>query len=214
MSQPFDTLVAVAAPLVRDNIDTDAIIPSREMTAVSKQGLGVGLFASLRYVAIGSRAPRPDFVLNQPAYAGAELLLGGDNFGCGSSREHAAWALADYGFRAVIAPSFNPIFRGNCVRNGIVPIVLPRDAIETIAADVSPDPQARRVTIDLPHQTVRTAAGVEWTFEIDGEAKAMLVAGLDAIDLTLTHRDAIASFRAVDAERRPWAYPPRAGDTA
>lgn len=214
MSRPFDTLLAVAAPLVRDNIDTDAIIPSREMTAVSKQGLGVGLFASWRYVAIGSRAPQPDFVLNQPAYAGAEILLGGENFGCGSSREHAAWALADYGFRAVMAPSFNPIFRGNCVRNGIVPIVLPTDAITAIAADVTPDPQRHRVTIDLPRQTVRTWAGAAWSFEIDGEAKAMLVAGLDAIDLTLTHRDAIAAFRAADAGRRPWAYPRRSPETA
>lgn len=214
MSRPFDTLVAVAAPLVRDNIDTDAIIPSREMTAVSKQGLGVGLFASLRYVAIGGRVPRPDFVLNQPAYSGAEILLGGENFGCGSSREHAAWALADYGFRAVIAPSFNPIFRGNCVRNGIVPIVLQRDAIAAIAADVAEDPQRRRMTIDLPRQTVQIAAGDEWRFEIDGEAKAMLVAGLDAIDLTLTHRAEITAFRAADAERRPWAYPPRSLETA
>lgn len=214
MSRPFDTLVAVAAPLVRDNIDTDAIIPSREMTAVSKQGLGVGLFAGLRYRAIGSREPQPDFVLNQPAYIGAEILLGGDNFGCGSSREHAAWALADYGFRAVIASSFNPIFRGNCVRNGIVPIVLQRPVIEAIAADVARDPQARRVTIDLPRQRVQNVMGAGWTFEIDAEAKAMLVAGLDAIDLTLTHRDTIGAFRIADAARRPWAYPPRSRKTA
>ena len=214
MSRPFDTLVAVAAPLVRDNIDTDAIIPSREMTAVSKQGLGVGLFAGLRYDGIGSRKLRPDFVLNQPAYADAEILLGGENFGCGSSREHAAWALADYGFRAVIAPSFNPIFRGNCVRNGIVPIVLSLAAIEAIAAHVARDPQARRVTIDLPRQSVRDGADTVWTFEIDSEAKAMLVAGLDAIDLTLVHRDAIAAFRTADAARRPWAYPRPSGQTA
>jgi len=119
--QPFTRLTAVAVPLIRDNTDTDAIIPSREMKTVSKVGLSDGLFAGWRYREIGGRDPDPTFVLNDPAYAGAQILLGGDNFGCGSSREHAVWALAEYGFRAVLAPSFSPIFAANCVRNGLAP---------------------------------------------------------------------------------------------
>jgi len=141
--------------------------------------------------------PQPDFVLNDPAFQGAAILLGGANFGCGSSREHAAWALAEYGFRAVIAQSFNPIFRGNCVRNGIVPI-------ECDARRWADAPQP--LTIDLPAQTVTDAAGNTIAFAIDAEAKAMLVGGLDAIALTLMRRDAIAAFRAADAVQRPWAY--------
>ena len=194
---PFTTLTADAAPLLRDNVDTDAIIPSREMTSVGKSGLADGLFAGWRYTALGSRDPDPGFVLNDPAYADARILLSGANFGCGSSREHAAWALAEYGFRAVIAPSFNPIFRGNCVRNGIVPIEL--DAV-AIAGEPGP------LTIDLPAQTVRATSGLCWRFEIDDEAKAMLVGGLDAIDLTSLRRDAIEAFRSADLSRRPWVY--------
>ena len=194
---PFTTLTADAAPLLRDNVDTDAIIPSREMTSVGKSGLADGLFAGWRYTALGSRDPDPGFVLNDPAYADARILLSGANFGCGSSREHAAWALAEYGFRAVIAPSFNPIFRGNCVRNGIVPIEL-----DAVAIANEPGP----LTIDLPAQTVRTRSGLCWRFEIDDEAKAMLVGGLDAIDLTSLRRGAIEAFRSADLSRRPWVY--------
>jgi 3-isopropylmalate/(R)-2-methylmalate dehydratase small subunit len=129
--EPVRLLTAVAAPLLRANIDTDTIIPSREMKSVAKTGLAAGLFAGWRYTAIGGREPNPEFVLNQPAYAGTRILLGGENFGCGSSREHAVWALHEYGIRAVIAPSFAPIFFGNCVRNGIVPVVLPAAQIAT-----------------------------------------------------------------------------------
>lgn len=195
---PFTRLTSLAVPLIRDNIDTDAIIPSREMKSVSKVGLADGLFAGWRYAASGSRDPNPAFVLNDPRYAGASILLGGENFGCGSSREHAAWALAEYGFRVVIAPSFNPIFRANCVRNGIVPVELdPRP----IATEDAP------VTVDLPAQRVTGAAGAEWSFAIDDEAKAMLVGGLDEIGLTLRRRDEIEAFRVADRARRPWAYP-------
>src|SRR5207302_9959572 len=123
--EPFTKLTAVAAPLIRANVDTDAIIPSREMKTVSKTGLADGLFAGWRYREVGGRDPKPDFVLNDRAYAGAQILLSGVNFGCGSSREHAVWALAEYGFRAVLAESFSPIFRGNCVRNGVAPVELP-----------------------------------------------------------------------------------------
>lgn len=197
----FTTLTATAAPLLRDNVDTDAIIPSREMKTVGKTGLADGLFAGWRYRAIGSRDPDPAFILNQPAFADAEILLSGANFGCGSSREHAAWALAEYGIRVVVAPSFNPIFRGNCVRNGIVPV-------EADAAAIAADLETRGgpVTVDLPAQVVTTPSGARWTFPIDGEAKAMLVDGLDAIDLTLLRRDEIQAFRRRDRAARPWAY--------
>lgn len=203
---PFTTLSAVVAPLIRANVDTDAIIPSREMKSVSKTGLSAGLFAGWRYTEIGGREPNPDFVLNKPAYAGAQILLGGDNFGCGSSREHAVWALAEYGFRAVIAPSFNPIFRGNCVRNGLAPIELAEADIARIASEIEADPQARLLTIDLAGQTVTTPAGISFGFSIEPEAKTMLLNGYDAIDLTLTRASEIEAFRAADRERRPWAY--------
>src|SRR5512145_1859336 len=144
---PFDVLTAVAAPLIRANVDTDAIIPSREMKSVSKQGLADGLFAGWRYTTIGGREPDPAFVLNQPAYAGARILLGGENFGCGSSREHAVWALLEYGIRAVI-------FHGNCVRNGILPVRLDAGSIARLAEAVAPDPQQRQLTVDLVTQHV------------------------------------------------------------
>lgn len=198
---PFTTLTATAAPLLRDNVDTDAIIPSREMKTVGKTGLADGLFAGWRYTAIGSRDPDPSFVLNQPGYADARILLSGPNFGCGSSREHAAWALAEYGIRVVVAPSFNPIFRGNCVRNGIVPVEADAAAI---AADL--EGRAGPVTVDLPAQTLTTRSGRQWSFPIDEESKAMLVGGLDAIDLTLLRRDEIGAFRDRDRQVRPWAY--------
>ena len=202
----FDTLTAVAAPLVRANVDTDAIIPSREMKSVAKHGLADGLFAGWRYTTIGGRDPDPQFVLNQRDYAGARILLSGENFGCGSSREHAVWALLEYGFLAVIAPSFAPIFHGNCVRNGIVPVRLDAASIAELAAAVAPDPQRRLVTVDLVRQRVSGPDGLEFTFAIEPEQREMLLEGLDAIDLTFKHRDAIEAFRAGDRERRPWIY--------
>ena len=205
--QPFTTLDAVAAPLLRDNIDTDAIIPSREMTSVSKSGLADGLFAGERYLGISTRDPDPAFVLNQPAYANTQILLGGANFGCGSSREHAAWALAEYGIRAIVATSFNPIFQGNCVRNGIVPVTLNASTIASIAAGVAANPQARHVAIDLEAQTLRAPDGAAYAFPIADEAKEMLLGGLDAIDLTLKRRAEIDGFVAADRTRRAWVYP-------
>lgn len=201
---PFRSLTAIALPLLRDNIDTDAIIPSREMKSVSKKGLADGLFAGWRYTEIGGREPDPTFVLNRPDYAGAQILIGGANFGCGSSREHAAWALAEYGFRAVIATSFNPIFRGNCVRNGIVPVELPEDAVRAIAALVEASDGRERVTVDLENRRV-VVAHREWTFPIEDEARRMLLLGLDAIDLTLERRAEIRAFQKVDRVLRPWA---------
>ncbi|TWB29694.1 3-isopropylmalate dehydratase small subunit [Nitrospirillum bahiense] len=203
---PFTILTAVAVPLLRPNIDTDAIIPSREMTSVSKKGLADGLFAGWRYTAVGGRDPNPDFVLNDPVYRGAAILLAGENFGCGSSREHAAWALAEYGFRAILAPSFNPIFRGNCVRNGIVPVELPTDAITWIASTVAQAPRTRLVTVDLRHQMVTAPDGGTHSFSIEPEAREMLLHGLDAIDLTLLRQAEIQAKRQADRERRPWVY--------
>ena len=205
--KPFTTLTAVALPLLRDNVNTDAIIPSREMKHVSRRGLADGLFADWRYTAVGSRDPDPAFVLNDPRYAGCAILLTGANFGCGSSREHAAWALAEYGFRAILAESFNPIFRGNAILNGIVPVVLARAQMETLAARVAADPVRRRVTVDLRNLLVTAPDGATMAFALDAEPREMLLEGLDIIDLTLKRRAEIASFRSTDREERPWAYP-------
>lgn len=205
MSEPFKNLTAIAAPLIRENVDTDAIIPSREMKTVGRTGLAEGLFAGWRYTEVGGREENPDFVLNDPRYRQARILLGGGNFGCGSSREHAVWALHEYGFRAILAPSFNPIFRGNCVRNGIVPVVLVAADIEAIARHVMADPEANQVTVDLEASEVR-AGSITLPFQIDAESHEMLLEGLDAIELTQRMRDKIDAFRATDRLARPWIY--------
>ena len=202
----FETLTAVAAPLIRANIDTDAIIPSREMKTVGKTGLAAGLFAGWRYTKIGGRERNPDFVLNRPEYAGTRIILGGVNFGCGSSREHAVWALLEYGIRAVIAPSFSPIFYGNCVRNGIVPVRLAAESIAELAGACAAEPQRLRPTVDLVARQVISPDGRRHAFEIDAEDREMLLEGLDAIDLTLKQRDRIEAFRRRDRAERPWIY--------
>lgn len=203
--EPFIRLTAVALPLMWANVDTDAIIPSREMRTVSKSGLADGLFAGWRYTEIGGRIPNPDFVMNQPRYAGAQVLIGGPNFGCGSSREHAVWALREYGFRVVLAPSFSPIFKGNCVRNGVVPVELDEETLTLIAAYVSHDPAERQVTVDLDRQRVIWGEG-QASFAIASEAKEMLLHGLDGIELTLRRRAQIDAFIEGDRSRRPWVY--------
>ncbi|HWU03902.1 MAG TPA: 3-isopropylmalate dehydratase small subunit [Novosphingobium sp.] len=196
---PFTTLSGVAAPLnpgaLADNVDTDTIIPSREMKSTGRTGFADGLFAPWRY--IEGRTPNPDFVLNRPEYAGVSILAGGANFGCGSSREHAVWALAEYGIRAIIAPGFAPIFAANCIRNGLLPLVLPRAVVESIAG--------REVAIDLAAQTL-TCAGETHSFAIEPEPKEMLLEGLDAIDLTLKLLPAIDGWTAADRAARPWIY--------
>lgn len=192
--QPFSS---IAAPLMRDNVDTDTIIPSREMRSTGRDGLADGLFAPWRYVEADAREENPEFVLNQPPYRDAKLLLAGANFGCGSSREHAVWALAEWGIRAIIAESFAPIFRNNCVRNFILPITLCRPLVEDLAG--------AEVAIDLEHQTVG-CAGTLHSFEIEAEAKQMLMHGFDAIDLTLKQSDAIRGWIAADRPSRPWVY--------
>ncbi|MEO9599483.1 3-isopropylmalate dehydratase small subunit [Parasphingorhabdus sp.] len=200
MAAPFTILTSLPMPLIRDNIDTDQIIPSREMKSTGKTGLADGLFAGWRYTEIGGREPNSDFVMNDGTYADSQIILGGVNFGCGSSREHAVWALAEFGYRAVVAPSFAPIFAGNCVRNGILPAVLDPAAIAEIERLAEP------ITIDLPSQTIKTADGKCWTFPIEEEAKSMLLEGLDAIDLSLKMADEITRWQSADRAARPWIY--------
>lgn len=193
--QPFTTLTSIAVPLIRDNVDTDTIIPSREMKTTARTGLADGLFAPWRYTE--GRTPNPDFVLNDPRYVGAQILLAGKNFGCGSSREHAVWALAEYGFRCIIAESFASIFERNCIRNGILPI--------TCGRPVDPLFLGQVMTIDLKEMHM-SIPGRFRPFHIDAEARAMLLGGLDAIDLTLQHKDAIVEWTKCDRVQRPWVY--------
>lgn len=195
--KPVSSITSPGVPLLIDNIDTDTIIPSREMRSTGRTGLADGLFAPWRYADADKRINDPSFVLNQRDAIGTRLLLGGKNFGCGSSREHAVWALAEFGIEAIIAPSFAPIFKSNCLRNGLLPVELPEDVVREL--------QWEMATIDLPTQTV-SASGKTWHFVIDDEAKAMLLEGLDAIDLTLKHRDAIAAWTKADHAARPWVY--------
>jgi len=197
-------VTGLAAPLLRDNVDTDAIIPSREMKSTGKTGFADGLFASWRYLDAASRTPNPEFVLNKRAYQGASILLAGANFGSGSSREHAVWALKEYGICAIVTESFAPIFRNNCIRNFIIPAALSREAVEEIAT------AAARVTVSVEAKTVNLPDGRSWSFLLDDEAQAMLLEGLDAIDLTLKLSGEIAAFQARDRAARPWIY---LGDT-
>jgi 3-isopropylmalate/(R)-2-methylmalate dehydratase small subunit len=187
---PFSS---VAAPLIVDNIDTDVIIPSREMTSTGKTGLGDGLFASWRYIDPTTRQNNPKFVLNQRDFVQAGILLSGKNFGCGSSREHAVWALLEWGVKCVIAESFAPIFYNNCIRNGLLPLVLDAAVVRGLIGHI--------VTVDLDRQTVDGHR-----FEIEAEPKTMLLEGLDAIDLTLKHRETIAAWQGADRIRRPYIY--------
>lgn len=194
---PFTTLSSIAVPLLRDNVDTDAIIPSREMKSTGRTGLAEGLFAPWRYTDVAARVPDPAFPLSRPEAKDAQLLLGGANFGCGSSREHAVWALAEYGIRCIIAESFAPIFRANCIRNGILPIGLERALVDSLAWQI--------VEVDLTAQTV--AAGNRTTaFAIEEEPRQMLLEALDAISLTLKSLPEIDAWTAADRARRPWIY--------
>ncbi|MCC5794564.1 MAG: 3-isopropylmalate dehydratase small subunit [Chromatiales bacterium] len=204
--EKFTTLDAIAAPLLRINVDTDAIIPSREMKRVSKLGLSEGLFAGWRYTAPGSREENPDFILNQPPFRDAKILLSGQNFGCGSSREHAVWALAEWGIRCIIAPSFGAIFQGNCVRNGILPVVFDETLVDSLASQVRADPANNLIKVDLVRRIVTAPDGQEHGFEISDGDREMLLEGLDAIALTLRHKQEIQAFRDADRGRRPWVY--------
>ena len=204
--QPFTVHTGVAAPFLQANIDTDAIIPSQEMKLVSKQGLGEGLFAAWRYKLPGSREPNPDFILNQDAYRNTSILLGGSNFGCGSSREHAVWALAEYGIRTIIAPGFGSIFYNNCIGNGVLPVVLPEAAIQALASACETNPQHQQITVDLDKLRVTSPDGSEFEFQIEANARIMLLNGLDTIGATERHAPEIDTVKTADRKLRSWAY--------
>ncbi len=197
----FTTLTGVAAPLPMVNIDTDMIIPKQYLKTIQRTGLGKGLFDEMRYDQDGSE--KPDFVLNQPAYRNAEILVAGDNFGCGSSREHAPWALLDFGIRCVIAPSFADIFFNNCFKNGILPIVLPQEQVDMLMEDARKGANAR-MTVDLEAQTITTSDGQVIGFEVEPFRKHCLLNGLDDIGLTLEKAAAIDRFEAAAQTSRPW----------
>lgn len=204
MPAAFTNHRGIAAALPVDNIDTDQIIPSREMKTVSRDGLGEGLFAGWRYTEPGGRIPVESFVLNRPEQAGTSVLISGANFGCGSSREHAVWALMDYGIRAVIAKSFGEIFHGNCLRNGILPIALPEGDVDALMEAAN----GAEFVIDLESQTVTSPAMPGWVgqFEVAPYPKRLLMEGLDPIGLTLTQKTRIDAFLTADEKARPWVY--------
>ena len=196
--EKFEKITGVAAPMPLVNIDTDMIIPKVFLKTIKRSGLGVNLFDEMRYDRQGNEIP--DFVLNQPAYRGAEILVAGDNFGCGSSREHAPWAIKDFGIRCVISTSFADIFFNNCFKNGILPIVMPQEVVDVLMEDARKGANAR-MTIDLVGQVVTTSDGQEFPFEVDSFKKHCLIEGLDDIGLTLRDEQAITDF---EAKRPSW----------
>ena len=200
--EKFTTLTGVAAPLNMINVDTDMIIPKQFLKTIERTGLGKSLFFEMRYDDDG--AERPDFVLNKPAYRDAKILVAGDNFGCGSSREHAPWALLDFGIRCVIAPSFADIFYNNCFKNGILPIPLPQEEVDKLLDDAERGANAT-ITIDLEAQEIRGPDGGVIRFDIDPFLKHCLLEGLDDIGLTLQKADAISTFEEQAQAARPWA---------
>ena len=204
--EKFTLHCGIAALLIRNNIDTDSIIPSREMKTVSKVGLSDGLFSGWRYKKESSREPNPDFILNQEAYNNATIILSGTNFGCGSSREHAVWALKEFGFRCIIAESFGSIFLRNCIRNGILPISLDRPAIDRLSKLVESDPRKNTITIDLSAQTLSVDNAEMLSFMVAPSDKEMLLEGLDPIDATEKLLPKIEAFQVRDRLDRSWLY--------
>jgi 3-isopropylmalate/(R)-2-methylmalate dehydratase small subunit len=197
----FETLTGIAAPLPLINIDTDRIIPKQFLKTIKRSGLGVNLFDEMRYDDDGAEIPT--FVLNQEAYRSAEILVAGDNFGCGSSREHAPWALKDFGVKSVISTSFADIFFNNCFKNGILPIVLPQEAVDVLMKDAEKGSNARMI-IDLEAQTVTSSDGEAFSFEVDAFKKHCLMNGLDDIGLTMEKAASIDTFEAELSKSRPW----------
>ena len=193
--EPVNIVEGRAYPFGMKNVDTDIIIPAEWLKTISRTGLGQGAFEVLR--------KEPGNVFDDPRYAGAPIIVAGDNFGCGSSREHAAWALADMGVKAVIAPSFSDIFSGNAFKNGILTVVLPQEAVDRLVEVAKTD----TISIDLEHQSVTTPFQDRFNFEIDPFRKGCLMGGLDEIGLTMAQGDVIAGFEAQDAQRRPWLVP-------
>ncbi len=210
--QKFEKLTGLVAPLDRANVDTDAIIPKQYLKSIQRTGFGPALFDDWRYLDPGEpgmdhsrRRPNPDFVLNQARYQGAQILLARDNFGCGSSREHAPWALMDYGFRVIIAPSYADIFYNNSFKNGLLPIVLERDAVDRLFRETEATP-GYRLTVDLAAQTVTLPSGAVFRFEIDAFRRHCLLNGLDDIGLTLQHVDEIRAYEARRKKETPWLF--------
>ncbi len=210
--QKFTVHKGLVAPMDRENVDTDAIIPKQFLKSIRKTGFGQNLFDEWRYLDAGypgqdphSRRPNPDFVLNQPRYAGASVLLARKNFGCGSSREHAPWALDQYGFRAIIAPSYADIFFNNSFKNGLLPVILPAAVVDRLFADTLATP-GYRLTVDLPNQKVVTPSGEGFGFTVDEFRRHCLIEGLDEIGLTLRHADAILAFEQQRRAEQPWLF--------
>jgi len=208
----FTTLTGIAAPMDRSNVDTDAIIPKQFLKSIKRSGFGPNLFDEWRYLDHGEpgmdnskRSLNPDFVLNQPRYAGASILLARENFGCGSSREHAPWALLDYGFRAIIAPSYADIFFNNCFKNGILPIVLDAQVVDGLFQAVAVN-EGCQLTVDLGAQTITTPEGEIINFDVEEFRKHCLLNGLDDIGLTLQHVDEIRAYEKRRAEEAPWLF--------
>jgi 3-isopropylmalate/(R)-2-methylmalate dehydratase small subunit len=204
--------MGIVAPLDRANVDTDAIIPKQFLKSIKRTGFGPNLFDEWRYLDHGepgmdnSKRPlNPDFVLNRPRYRGASILLARDNFGCGSSREHAPWALQDYGFRALIAPSYADIFYNNCFKNGLLPVVLDGEIVDRLFKETEAAP-GYALTIDLAAQTVTTPKGESFSFEVDAFRKHRLLNGLDDIGLTLQHRDDIKAYEQRRRTETPWLF--------
>ncbi len=197
----FTTLTGIAAPMPLVNIDTDMIIPKQFLKTIQRTGLGKNLFDEMRYDRQGNEVP--DFVLNQPQYRNAEIIVAGENFGCGSSREHAPWALLDFGIRCIIAPSFADIFYNNCFKNGILPVVLPAEAVAYLMDDAANGANAR-ITVDLEAQTVTASDGSSFAFDIDPFKKHCLMNGLDDIGLSLEKVSAIDDYEARQKTQFPW----------
>jgi len=207
---PFTVHQGIVAPLDRENVDTDAIIPKQFLKSIQRSGFGPNLFDAWRYLDPGepgqnpaTRKPNPDFVLNQPRYQGASILLARKNFGCGSSREHAPWALEQYGFRALIAPSYADIFFNNCFKNGLLPIVLPEPQVSKLFDEVNAF-VGYRLTVDLPRQVIVKPDGTELAFDVEPFRKYCLLGGFDDIGLTLRHADKIKAFEAERLAKKPW----------
>jgi 3-isopropylmalate/(R)-2-methylmalate dehydratase small subunit len=210
MMQSFTSHVGLVAPLDRANVDTDQIIPKQFLKSIRRTGFGANLFDEWRYLDPGVpgqdpavRRPNPNFVLNLPRYQGASILLARRNFGCGSSREHAPWALKEFGFRALIAPSFAEIFEGNCLKNGLLPVVLPEAVVDRLFIELQAQP-GYRLTVDLAEQTVATETGEIFRFQIDAFRRQCLLNGWDDISLTLRHADKIRAFEQQRLARMPW----------
>jgi 3-isopropylmalate/(R)-2-methylmalate dehydratase small subunit len=205
--EPFTTHTGLVVPLDRTNVNTDEIIPARFLKSIKRTGFGTALFANWRLLSDGS--PNPDFVLNLPRYQEASILLAGDNFGCGSSREHAPWAIREYGFRCIIAPSFANIFYNNCFNNGILPVSFDEATVRELMTETERT-EGYTLSVDLAAQTVTTPAGRVLRFEIDQFRKQALLQGLDNIGWTLSHADEIAAYEARRKQEAPWLFASRA----